>query len=385
MSTDEDVRRRRLRAVYVSVAILAMLLVSVCLYFRIYTLEDVIVYVKMLHSGQYDPVWRTLALRRARKGDPVDELIARHPPLWVYSFSPYVRLEYSYGAIDVVAKDGRLAYACAGWHDWEHRFFDMDEAERAAYEKAESEHDAESRFQQQLPGLREAMAWGRMVFVGSGVASPVGSPPPGAGRPGGPGGPGMGGSEWRTVEVVRVIQGDISVGDKIQVREWLRPGAKLAFVLEAVEDRGEGAPASSGRTSSVPVEVLDRHLEMSEDERSQLEEADRRSQEESVRRSEYHQLYNAMLTNGAVFVGQLPARGGSSAGSVTVTVRRVIAGSVRVGDRITIDDYGLSSPIAEGKGQSVILVEFPRGCYEAVSEETLERYRKRGAAGSRLR
>ncbi|MBN1359226.1 MAG: hypothetical protein JW993_01480 [Sedimentisphaerales bacterium] len=122
-------------------AVLALLTALACWFFGIRSRQDIIGYSEMLR-GRFHPIWKDLALRRIKKGDDLDELVARHEPLRREEWPPFVMLRYnevgSFDGLAVAAKDGKLIFASVGSCCWEHTFFDtpqeretLDEAYRA--------------------------------------------------------------------------------------------------------------------------------------------------------------------------------------------------------------------------------------------------------------
>jgi hypothetical protein len=82
---------------------------------------DVLAYQAMIFD-HYHPIWKDLASRHIRKGDPVEDVVKRHPPLRREDFPPYTALRYhEVGSSDklvIGAKDGKLIFAAADSHSW---------------------------------------------------------------------------------------------------------------------------------------------------------------------------------------------------------------------------------------------------------------------------
>jgi len=116
--------------------VLLLALLACCGYFGIYRWRDVIAYGGM--AAECDPVWKELALRRVRQGDPVSKLTEIREPSWVLEYGPYQQLEYGFEpgylsltGITVYAKEGKLLTAIAWSCTWDHVFFeDKTEEER---------------------------------------------------------------------------------------------------------------------------------------------------------------------------------------------------------------------------------------------------------------
>ena len=119
--------------------VLVLVLLACCSYFRIHRWRDVMAYACM--PAECDPVWKELALRRVRQGDPVSKLTELRKPSRALEYGPYQQLEYYRGGfepgdlwftgITVYAKEGKLLTAVAWSCTWDHVFFeDKREEER---------------------------------------------------------------------------------------------------------------------------------------------------------------------------------------------------------------------------------------------------------------
>jgi len=131
--------RRAVRISACFAVVLLFVLLACCRYFGVYRWRDVIAYGCM--AMECDPVWKELAFRRVRQGDPVTKLIAIREPSQTLEYGPYQELKYyrdgwqsgylSFTGITVYAKEGKLLTAVAWSCTWDHVFFqDKTEEER---------------------------------------------------------------------------------------------------------------------------------------------------------------------------------------------------------------------------------------------------------------
>ena len=138
--------------------VLLLVLLACCSYFRIHRWRDVIAYAGM--AAECDPVWKELALRRVRQGDPISKLTEIREPSGVLEYGPYEQLEYYRGGfepgylsltgITVYAKEGKLLTAVAWSCTWDHVFFeDKREEERI---RAEFERYVAAKHPEPPPG-----------------------------------------------------------------------------------------------------------------------------------------------------------------------------------------------------------------------------------------
>jgi hypothetical protein len=90
---------------------------------------------RMMVQEHYHPVWKDLALRRFGKGDPLKDVLRKHPPMHRDDFGRYTELYYSppgsQNTLGIVAKDGKLIAARAGGRRWQRTFFETPEEEEA--------------------------------------------------------------------------------------------------------------------------------------------------------------------------------------------------------------------------------------------------------------
>ena len=135
--TSETVMRRlcpRLtrRRILVVLALLLVILIATLVFFEIYRPRDVRAYFGM--AGECNRVWKDLALRRIRRGHPVERVLQLSQPNSTETFGPYTVLSYNgnYGGegggiaftgVWITARDGRLIDASAASCTWDHSFF----------------------------------------------------------------------------------------------------------------------------------------------------------------------------------------------------------------------------------------------------------------------
>jgi len=97
--------------------LLTLAVVRPCGWLGIRSRMDVMGYRAMMQE-HCPPSWKDLACRRIRKGDSLDSLLQRHPPMWREDFGPYVHLSCimppDFNWPEIAAKDGRLIDAQAG-------------------------------------------------------------------------------------------------------------------------------------------------------------------------------------------------------------------------------------------------------------------------------
>ncbi len=135
----------RKKVLIITTCVLAVVLLPLVVFYHvlgIHSRMDVLAY-RMMIREQYHPVWKDLALRRIRKGDDLQMLLQKHPPVCVEAFGSFASVLYnrplSYNTLGVIAKDGRLISARAGSCTWHHVFFNSPEEEEAL-DQAYSNH-----------------------------------------------------------------------------------------------------------------------------------------------------------------------------------------------------------------------------------------------------
>lgn len=147
--------------------LLTFAVIFLCGRLGIHSSEDVTAY-RTLIQGHYHPVWKDLAWRRIRKGDSVETILQKHPPLRREDFPPYVALRYheisSSDRLVIQAKDGRLISAGAGHSTWTHFFFDSREEEEA-FDKAYSAYAQQRLLESQALKIHLAIQGGQDVFL----------------------------------------------------------------------------------------------------------------------------------------------------------------------------------------------------------------------------
>ncbi len=116
----------------------------------------------------YPPVWKDLAWGRIRKGDEVNRLVQKHPPLSREDFGPYTHLSYlapgSPNTLEIIAKDGRLIGALAGSRGWQHVFFGTPEEEKA-FSIAYSAYTQKKVLEGQAFPIHRAITGGQDIFL----------------------------------------------------------------------------------------------------------------------------------------------------------------------------------------------------------------------------
>ncbi len=204
------VNRREVRnAVRVGVccaAGLLLLVIALCGFLGIRSSMDVLAYYTMLRED-YHPVWKDLALRRIRKGDSIDNLLKRHPPVVRDDFPPYIVLGYSergsFNVLDLVAKDGRLLAAHAAGCTWTHIFFTTP-AEEEVFGLAYSQHAQQWLLEATAYRIHLAITHGQDVFLSNRIERSQVSD---AGKPARP---------KLAVEVTRVLHGNLKAGARLE-------------------------------------------------------------------------------------------------------------------------------------------------------------------------
>ena len=148
--------KRTTRRLVIVGAVLLVMLVTACGFFRISHPRDLIAYYGM--ARECHPVWQQLALRRFGAGDSIADLRRRVPENYAEEFGPYGVYHYSLGAgigytgLAVTARDGRLIRAQAWGCTWQFTFFDTpDPAFTAQYATFLEERIAKFR---QQPGTQ---------------------------------------------------------------------------------------------------------------------------------------------------------------------------------------------------------------------------------------
>ncbi len=129
-------RKRWFRAATYSVAVLMVLALAACWFFRIWSLHDMECYRRFIYDG-YHPIWRDLAFRRIGEGDTVEEIRQIAKPTEEGDVRNYTAFYYYLPGgmkcprriVHLLATDGRVFYAEAGSCFWGLRFFgDLDSA-----------------------------------------------------------------------------------------------------------------------------------------------------------------------------------------------------------------------------------------------------------------
>jgi hypothetical protein len=142
-----------------------LVVVSSCWFFGIHSTRDLRAYAAMA-DGDFHPVWKDLAWRRICKGDSVESLVQRHPPLRREDFGSYTQLYYArpFNSLVIVAKKGRLIHARAGSCTWEHIFFTAPE-EEAALGHAWTEYAHQLILEGQAYRIHRTITSGQDVFL----------------------------------------------------------------------------------------------------------------------------------------------------------------------------------------------------------------------------
>ncbi len=112
-----------------------VLTLALCLYFGIHSIWDIPAYYAMMKSD-WHPIWKDLAFKRIAKGDDVEHIYKKYPPLYREVFPPYARLTYfksgSTPGYYLLAKNSKLIDAYAGDTEVHHVFFSTpDEVDEA--------------------------------------------------------------------------------------------------------------------------------------------------------------------------------------------------------------------------------------------------------------
>jgi hypothetical protein len=208
------------------VAVLGSVIVGLWWLWDIRSPIDFLAYREMI-CYDHHPIWKDLAWRHLRKGDPIEKVLKRHPPLWREDFPPYTALRYhEVGSSDrlvIGAKDGKLISAAASsdsWPRWTHFFFGSPEDEKS-FNKAYSAYAEQRILESQAFKIHETIKNGQDVFL----ARPI--DPRGMGYSGGSlreladiygedylRQMGFGPCEL-TVEVTTVLHGDLQVGTEL--------------------------------------------------------------------------------------------------------------------------------------------------------------------------
>jgi len=250
----------------------------------IHSRKDVLAYQAMIRE-HYDPVWKDLAWRRIRKGDPIETVLQRHPPLRRDDFPPYTELRYneigSLNGLAIRAKDGKLISAGAGSHTWTHFFFHSPKEEEA-FDKAYSAYVEQRLLESQAFEIHQVIKGGQDVFLARVINS---------------GGRDYSGEVLRelreiygqaylvsagliepelTVEVTSVLYGDLEVGAILTFPgencDLGEPGEPEPVFLH-VDDRRLLNPQNEARESysAVPRKALDWHQSLTPNQLQELE------------------------------------------------------------------------------------------------------------------
>lgn len=147
--------------------VLVLAVISLCCFLGIHSREDLLAYYAMVHE-HFHPAWKDLALRRICKGDSVESLLKRHPPVRREDFGPYTMLSYaergSFNTLGVIAKNARLIDARAGSCTWRHIFFAAPE-EGKAFRQAYSQYMRQRILEGQAYRIHRTIAAGQDVFL----------------------------------------------------------------------------------------------------------------------------------------------------------------------------------------------------------------------------
>ena len=167
------IRRKTVLVLAGGLTAVVLLLLFLCHFVGIRSTSDVIAYREMRRE-QFPPIWKALALRRIKRGDKVETLLARHTPLRHEEAPPYARLVYieggHYPGLTVIAKEGRLLAAAAGAATWQHVFFDAPEQmERFAEAQLNFMHHWE--LEADAYRVHRAITCGQDVFLSQRVES----------------------------------------------------------------------------------------------------------------------------------------------------------------------------------------------------------------------
>jgi hypothetical protein len=159
--------RRAVLAVNGLLILLTFAVVFLCGRVGIHSPKDVVAY-RALIRGHYHPVWKDLAWRRIRKGDPIESVLKRYPPLRRDDFPPYTELRYnevgSFDGLAIRAKDGKLIAAGVGSCTWTHLFFDSP-GEEEAFNTAYSAYAQQRLLESQAFEIHQVINGGQDVFL----------------------------------------------------------------------------------------------------------------------------------------------------------------------------------------------------------------------------
>jgi hypothetical protein len=271
-------------------AVLVLVVASLCCFFGIHSTQDLRAYGAMTR-GHFHPVWKDLAWRCICKGDSVESLLKRYPPVRREDFGPYTQLYYaqpgSFDTLGVLAKNARLIHARAGSCTWEHIFFTAPEEEEAL-SQAYAEYAHQRVLEGQAYRIHRTIVAGQDVFLSGRVERSQVRDDPNE-------------SEYSaelirqmreiygqayldsvmthlelTVEVTKVLYGDLEPGTVLKFRGDNCGDAGLngpETVFLHVEDSRILYPHSRGGETyvAVPRKALDWYLSLNADEVKKLE------------------------------------------------------------------------------------------------------------------
>jgi hypothetical protein len=119
-------------------ALCCIVLLLCCSHYRIWSLEDLRVYIGM--SEECHPVWRELYFGRISARDSLDKVIAETRPIRVYRRGEWWELQYEpdvglpFTGVAIAARQRRLVGAWAWSCTWHRIFFDeMSQEDHANY------------------------------------------------------------------------------------------------------------------------------------------------------------------------------------------------------------------------------------------------------------
>ena len=119
------IQRRGVRRTLVTAVTLAVLLAAACAFFGVRSKSDIVAYLLM--PRECHSVWRPLALRLIRAGQPVTDVIRSHKPRHVHKWDRFTLLAYNdtgdFTGLAILAKDDKLVMARANSCTWQHTFF----------------------------------------------------------------------------------------------------------------------------------------------------------------------------------------------------------------------------------------------------------------------
>lgn len=151
----------------------AAAVIFLCGRWGIHSREDLDAYEIMM-GERYHPVWKDLAWRRIKRGDPIERVLRWRPPLRRDDFPPYTELSYhEIGSSDrlvIRAKNGRLIAAGAGGHGWTRFFFHSPEEEEAFY-TAYSAYAQQRLLEIRAFDIHQAIRGGQDVFLARVIGS----------------------------------------------------------------------------------------------------------------------------------------------------------------------------------------------------------------------